>query len=67
MFAGLNATAPVDRRDYGEPRFIIGGFLRDRMVVMVWTPRGDAIRVISMRYSHAEEEARWRNTLGGPG
>jgi uncharacterized DUF497 family protein len=35
-------------------------------VVLVWTPRGTARRIISMRYGNAKEEARWREALGGP-
>jgi len=57
-------SPPDDRRDYGEPRFISAGYLRGRMVVIVWTPRGDARHVISMRYCHAKEEKRWRANMG---
>jgi uncharacterized DUF497 family protein len=32
--------------EYGEPRFITAGRLDDRIVVIVWTPRGRARRVI---------------------
>jgi uncharacterized protein len=34
------------------------------MVVIVWTPRGDARHVISMRYCHAKEEKLWRANMG---
>lgn len=64
VFAGLHATLPDGRRDYGEPRFVSAGMLDGRLVVLVWTPRGSARRVISMRHAHAEEEARWRRHLG---
>lgn len=64
VFAGLHATLPDDRRDYGEPRFISAGMLDGRLAVLVWTPRGNARRVISMRHAHANEEARWRRHLG---
>ena len=67
VFAGLHATVPDDRMDYGEPRFITAGYLEGRLVVFVWTPRGTARRVISMRHAHAKEEHRWRVHLGGPG
>lgn len=67
VFAGLHATLPDERRDYGEPRFISAGMLRGRLVVLVWTPRGTARRVISMRHAHAKEEAAWRQALGGSG
>lgn len=50
-----------DRRDYGEDRYIVFGELDDRAVAIVWTPRDDTRRIISMRYVHDEElEARRR-------
>jgi uncharacterized DUF497 family protein len=37
-------------------------------VVLVWTPRGHARRIISMRYGHADEEVSWQEEgLGRPG
>lgn len=66
VFAGLHATAPDDRRDYGEPRFITAETLRSRFVVIVWTPRQEARHIISMRHGHATERERWRQALGGP-
>lgn len=67
VFAGRTVTVPDTRRDYGEDRFITAGHLGERCVVLVWTPRGNARRVISMRYAHAEEEERWFAGLDGPG
>lgn len=64
VFAGLHTVAPDDRYDYGEPRFISAGYLRRRMVVIVWTPRDDARHIISMRYCHAKEEKRWHAQIG---
>jgi uncharacterized protein len=59
VFAGRTITVQDNRREYGEDRFITAGHLAGRCVVLVWTPRGGARRVISMRYAHADEEARW--------
>ena len=64
IFTGLHATLEDARTDYGEKRFISAGFLDGRLVVLVWTPRGAARRIISMRHAHAEEETRWRQHLG---
>ena len=58
VFAGEVATRPDDRQDYGEDRFITAGHLAGRLVVLVWTPRGNARHIISMRYAHAKEERR---------
>ena len=59
--AGATLTGEDDRRDYGEDRFITIGFLDDTMVVLVWTPRGGAHRIISMRKANERER-----TLYGP-
>lgn len=55
VFAGAHLTRPDDRQDYGELRFITAGWLDARMVVVVWTPRGRARRVISMRKANERE------------
>ena len=59
VFAGRTVNVQDARRDYGEDRFITAGHLAGRCVMLVWTPRGDARRIISMRYAHGDEEARW--------
>ena len=55
VFAGSTLTVEDDRRDYGERRLITVGFLDGAMVVVVWTPRGDARRIISMRKANERE------------
>jgi uncharacterized DUF497 family protein len=57
VFAGQNYRRRDDRHDYGETRFITVGFLRSRMVVMVWTQRGADRHVISMRKANEREKA----------
>jgi uncharacterized protein len=64
VFAGRITTLPDNRRDYREPRFITAGWLRGRFVVVVWTPRNDGRRIISMRYGHADEEEYYREQMG---
>lgn len=64
VFAGEIAMRADQRFDYGEDRFITAGSLAGRMVVVVWTPRGDARHVISMRYAHGREQRRWHDHLG---
>lgn len=58
VFEGVHLTRIDDRRDYGEPRFISAGRLDERIVVIVWTPRGRARRVISMRKANEREIKR---------
>ena len=61
VFAGATLTVEDDRQDYGEVRYITIGFLDEAMVVLVWTRRDDAHRIISMRRAN-ERERR----LSGP-
>ena len=55
VFEGATLTVEDDRRDYGENRYITIGFLDGMMVVMVWTPRRRARRIISMRRANERE------------
>jgi uncharacterized protein len=64
VFSGLTFTAPDTRRDYGEVRLQTAGYLHGRFVVLVWTERGSARHIISMRYGHEPEERRWRDRVG---
>ena len=57
VFAGPTITVQDVRRDYGEARFQTVGFLADRMVMVVWTPRDEARHVISMRKCNDREKA----------
>ncbi|MCC7168220.1 MAG: BrnT family toxin [Rhodospirillales bacterium] len=66
LFAGRHFTSPDERRNYGEPRFVSAGRIKGRFIVLVWTPRGMSRRIISMRYGHEWEEARYREYLDGP-
>jgi uncharacterized protein len=65
VFAGVTATIQDTRAEYGEDRYITAGLLHGRRVVLVWTPRGNARRIILMRYAHASEEKRWSGWLDG--
>lgn len=63
VFAGRHFTLRDEREDYGEERFITVGQLDARMVVMVWTPRGEARRIISMRKANEREQERYGHRL----
>lgn len=56
VFDGTTIDDPDNRRDYGELRMITVGHLRGRMVVIGWTPRGEARHVISMRKANEREK-----------
>ncbi len=55
VFAGATLTVEDDRQDYGEVRYITIGFLDEAMVVLIWTRRDDAHRIISMRRANERE------------
>jgi uncharacterized DUF497 family protein len=64
VFAGRTYTQEDLRADYGEQRFQTIGFLQGRMVMVVWTPRGDARHVISMRKCNEREQEAHRQRFG---
>jgi hypothetical protein len=64
VFAGVTLDGEDERADYGERRLVSVGHLRGRMVIVVWTQRGDARHVISMRKANEREQARYRQQLG---
>ena len=53
-----------ERGSYGEPRFITAGLLNGRLVILVWTPRGAARRIISMRKANEREQKTYQPRLG---
>lgn len=63
VFAGPHLTRRDDRWDYGELRYVTVGWLDSRLVVFVWTPRGTARRIISMRHCHEREAKKVRPLL----
>ncbi len=63
VFEGAHFSLPDDRVDYGEVRMITFGELRGRMVVVVWTARGEDRHVISMRKANEREQAKHARRL----
>lgn len=59
VFLSACITIPDERRNYGEQRLNTVGFLEGRMVVLVWTPRGEVRRIISMRKANDREQNRF--------
>ncbi len=66
VFSGPILEMEDIRIKYGEPRYIVFGLLDTRMVVVVWTPRGDRRRIISMRKANEREQNRFREYLDRP-
>ena len=63
IFSGFHFTGQDNRGSYEEPRFITVGYLDARLIVMVWTPRGEARRIISMRKANDREKAIYASNL----
>jgi uncharacterized protein len=63
VFDGPCLSFPDMRRDYGENRTITLGYLDGRMVVLVWTLRGAARRIISLRKANDREIALYERRL----
>lgn len=64
VFTGVTVTMEDNRQDYGETRCITVGYLDNRIVVIVWTRRGEARRIISMRKANEREIAKYTQELG---
>jgi uncharacterized DUF497 family protein len=47
------------RRDYGEQRFLAYGMIGGRLHALVFTPRGEAVRVISRRKANSRERTAY--------
>jgi uncharacterized DUF497 family protein len=55
VFSDTHVQLEDDRKDYGEIRFRVWGFLHDQRVSLVWTPRNGRRRIITMRHAHEPE------------
>jgi hypothetical protein len=64
VFAGRKFEFPDNRFDCGEIRIVTVGFLLGRMVIVVWTERGEARHVISMKKANEREKAYFGQRLG---
>ncbi len=51
----MAATVVDDRRNYGEVRYRALGPIAGRLHAVVYTRRGDQVRIISMRKANARE------------
>lgn len=63
VFEGVHFTPQDTRVDYDEDRFITVGWLDARLVVLVWTPRGEVRRIISMRKANDREKTLYASYL----
>ena len=64
LFGGDLYEEVDDRRNYGEVRWLAVGLLSGRLVMVVWTPRGDVRHIISMRKCNEREQRHYLQELG---
>ena len=63
MFADFFISRIDRRTDYGEVRFAALGYVREVAYVVIYTQRGDKIRLISARRAGSREIERYQNIL----
>jgi uncharacterized DUF497 family protein len=63
VFADAVLTVADTRLDYGEDRFMTVGYLKGRMVIVIWTMRGTSRRIISLRKANEREQDAYRPPL----
>jgi uncharacterized DUF497 family protein len=59
LFESLTVTFEDRRFDYGETRYLSFGHIEERLMCVVWTPRGEARHIISMRKCNEREIAKY--------
>lgn len=64
LFSGATLTLLDDRMDYGEIRYQTVGRLGGDVVMVVWTPRDESRRIISMRKCNVRERKIYEEQLG---
>ena len=64
VFAGRHFTVEDTREDYGELRYVTVGQCDGRLIIMVWTPRGEVRRIVSMRKANDREQTRYAHRVG---
>ena len=65
IFKGPRLEWPDTREDYGEDRYVSLGEVEGRCLVVVHTPRGDKIRIISARKATSGERIAYYEVIYG--
>lgn len=63
VFESPMLTALDAREDYGEDRWIGVGFLREQVVIVVFTESDDTTRIVSLRKAQKHERTRFEEQL----
>jgi len=54
-------TIQDTRRNYSEDRFLSYAPIAERLYAMIWTPRGDVHRIISLRKANRREVSKYEH------
>ena len=63
IFEGETVTIVDDRQDYGETRYLAVGTVAGELFAVVYTLRGDVIRLISARRARKKEYERYQDRV----
>ena len=63
VFEGPVLIAPDDRGEYGEDRFTAIGMVLGELFVVVFTQRGDKVRLISARKGGRRDRSKYQTRL----
>lgn len=61
IFDGRTIESEDTRTDYGEVRVRATGEARGRVLIVIYTQRGDVRRIISARPANRKERATWHS------
>jgi hypothetical protein len=67
IFAASPVEVVDDRFEYGEERIIAVGEVDNRVIVVVYTMRGDVCRIISARKANRDERTAYYTALAARG
>jgi uncharacterized DUF497 family protein len=59
IFADPHGCDAISKGEHDEPRYVRIGALRGFIVTVVYTRRGDSLRIISARIASRQERARY--------
>lgn len=54
------------RHSYGEERYLLMGKIEQRLFVVIYTPRRQALRIISARKANQREVKQYENSTRNP-
>jgi uncharacterized DUF497 family protein len=63
IFEGFTLTKEDRRQDYGEKRFISLGVVNDVPYIVVHTPRGNRLRIITAWKGGRNDYEKYKNSL----